>query len=239
MSRGISYSVDEKIFENFPGYVRGVVVASGVTNVESPATLVALLRDAEDALRSQVSVERLAEHPRIASWREAFRSFGARPSDYRSSIEAMARRVLRGHELPSINALVDIGNIVSLRHMMPVGGHDFGVMRADVALRFAAGTEEFFAIGSDEAERPEPGEVVFAEGDTVLTRRWVWRQGVHTAATLDTTHVEINVDGMPPVSADDVKRACGEVAELVKRFCGGETRIEMLSEDNPVIRLGL
>ncbi|MCH8063922.1 MAG: hypothetical protein IH861_15625, partial [Chloroflexi bacterium] len=182
-------------------------------------------------------VEGVAGHPRIASGREAFRSVGARPSDFRSSIEAMARRVLRGHELPSINALVDIGNIVSLRHMMPVGGHDFGVMKGDVALRFATGAEVFFAIGSDEAEHPEPGEVVFAEGDTVLTRRWVWRQGVHTAATLDTTHIEINVDGMPPVNADDVMLACNEVAELVKRFRVGEAGIELLSEGNPVIEL--
>lgn len=239
MSKGIPYSVDARIFEDFPGYLRGVVVAADVTNGESPGELVALLRDAEDALRSQVSVECVAEHPRIASWREAFRSFGARPSDFRSSIEAMARRVLRGHELPSINALVDIGNIVSLRHIMPVGGHDFGVMRGDIALRFAAGTEDFLAIGSDEAEHPEPGEVVFVEGDTVLTRRWVWRQSVHTAATLDTTHVEINVDGMPPVTADDVMLACNELAGLVKRFCGGEAKIELLSEDSPVIHLGL
>ena len=90
---------------------------------------------------------------------------------------------------------------------MPVGGHDFGVMRDDIALRFARGAEDFLAIGSEEAEHPEPGEIVFAEGDTVLTRRWVWRQGVHTAATLDTTRVEINVDGMPPVTTDDVTLA--------------------------------
>ena len=77
------------------------------------------------------------------------------------------------------------------------------------------------------------------EGDTILTRRWVWRQGVHTAATLETTHVEVNVDGMPPVSADDVMLACGEVAELVKRFPGGEAGIDLLSEDNAVIELGL
>ena len=70
-----------------------------------------------------------------------------------------------------------------------------------------------------------------------MTRRWVWRQGVHTAATLDTTHIEINVDGMPPVNLDDVRLACDDVAELVSRFCGGESRIEMLSEDSPVIGL--
>ncbi len=33
----------------------------------------------------------------------------------------MARRVAKGQELPSINALVDIGNVLSLRHLVPLG----------------------------------------------------------------------------------------------------------------------
>jgi DNA/RNA-binding domain of Phe-tRNA-synthetase-like protein len=55
----------------------------------------------------------VAEHPRIHAWREAYRAFGARPGEYRSSIEALARRVLRGDALPSINTLVDIGNVIT------------------------------------------------------------------------------------------------------------------------------
>ena len=65
----------------------------------------------------------------------------------------------------------------------------------------------------------------------------VQRQGVHTAATLDTTHVEINVDGMPPVTTDDVMPACSEVEELVEQFCSGEARIETLSKDSSVLLL--
>jgi hypothetical protein len=37
-------------------------------------------------------------------------------------------------------------------------------------LRPATGDESFVPFGSEEAEHPEPGEIVFAEGATVLTR---------------------------------------------------------------------
>ncbi len=98
------YSISPEIFARYPGYVRGVVIAHGVTNGSSPDDLVQMLRDAEASVRARVDPDRVAEEPRIKSWREAYRAFGAKPSEFRSSVEAMARRALRGDELPSISA---------------------------------------------------------------------------------------------------------------------------------------
>ncbi len=233
------FSISSQIFQRFPGYVRGVVVAEGVHNGPSPDSLIQQLRDAEAALPSQVTLEGIAEYPRIKAWREAYRSFGAKPSEFRSSIEAMTRRALRGDALPSINALVDLGNIVSLRHLLPVGGHAIDVLTDDIALRFATGEESFTAFGSDVEEHPLPGEVIFAEGSTVITRRWTWRQANHTLIRLDTTAVEINVDGMPPVSPDEVASACQEVMDLVGTYCGGRMRYQLLSAQHPMMELAV
>ena len=233
----LTYSISADIFERFPGYVRGVVVARGVRNQPSPEALVQILRQAEESVRGRLKIEGLTEFPRIKSWREAYRSFGAKPSEFRSSIEALARRVLRGDPLPSINALVDIGNVVSLRHLVPAGGHGLDVLTGHIALRPATGREEFTPFGSDKMEHPLPGEVIFAEGDTVLTRRWTWRQANHTLTRLETRAIEFNVDGLPPVTPEEVERACGEIIELLGLFCGGETRWEILSESHPRLEL--
>ncbi len=231
------FAVSEEVFSLFPGYVRGVVIARGLTNRESPEELVSLLRGAEDSLREQLKLETLAEHPRIASWREAYRSFGAKPSKFRPSIEAMARRVLRNEPLPSINALVDIGNTVSLRHIVPAGGHAIDFLLEDMELRLAAGDETFTPLDSEQAENPLPGEVIFVEGKTVLTRRWTWRQSKHTLVLPTTTEIEFNVDGLPPVPVAEVEQACREIMELIERFCGGSGRYEILSRENPRIKL--
>ncbi len=231
------YSISPEIFARYPGYVRGVVIAHGVTNGSSPDDLVQMLRDAEASVRARVDPDRVAEEPRIKSWREAYRAFGAKPSEFRSSVEAMARRALRGDELPSISALVDLGNVMSLRHLLPAGAHAIDLLRGDIELRFATGDEEFVPFGSDEPESPLPGEVIFVEGRTVLTRRWTWRQGNHTLTLPETTAIEFNVDGLPPVTKEEVEAACVEVEELIRRFCGGSTRIEYLSAENPRISL--
>jgi DNA/RNA-binding domain of Phe-tRNA-synthetase-like protein len=149
----------------------------------------------------------------------------------------MVRRVLSNHELPIINTLVDIGNVLSLRHLVPTGGHAIDEVEEDIILRPANGEETFVPFGSDQVEHPIPGEIVFVEGNTVLTRRWSWRQANHTLTLPTTTAIEFNVDGLPPVPESEVRNICQETIDMVSRFCGGRTRFEILSRENPRIKL--
>jgi len=231
------YTIANEVFNQFPGYARGVVIARDVQNQESPETLIALLREAEESVRGELDPEVLLEHPRIASWREAYRAFGAKPGKFRPSMEAMVRRILKDQEIPSINALVDIGNVVSLRHLVPAGGHAIDELTQDIALRPATGEEIFTPFDSLEAEHPLPGEIIFAEGETVLTRRWTWRQGNYTLTLPTTTAIEFNVDGLPPVPISEVEEICQEIMGLVQRFCGGRARYGVLTQGHPRIIL--
>ena len=236
--KGLTYRIAGEVFAKFPDYRRGVVLAHGMHNRASPNDLVGMLRGEEAAARLRLNVDTLTAEPRLASWREAFRQLGYKPGDFRPSIEALLRRVLRGQELPSINALVDIGNIVSLRHLLPVGGHAIDVLTQDIALRPASGAEDFVAFGSQEIEHPLPGEFIFTEGEKVLTRRWIWRQANHTLTLPETTAIEFNIDALPPVALPDVEAAGRDLMDLVARFCGGASRIDVLSKGDPRIMIG-
>lgn len=231
------YSISDEIFSLFPDYVRGVVLANEVTNTESPPNLIEMLRAAEASVRDRLNLEALTAHPKISSWREAFRKVGIKPSEFRASIEAMTRRALRHQELPSINALVDIGNVLSLRHLLPIGAHAIDVVSHDLSLCLASGEEEFVPFGSEQVEKPDPGEIIFKERNTVLTRRWSWRQANHSLTLPATRAIEFNVDGLPPVTKSEVEGICQELMELVQQFCGGQIRFEMLSSQNPRIAL--
>ena len=234
---GPFYTIEDEIFNDFPGYTRGVILAFGLKNSESPPELTAMLREAEATVRDRVKKEEIATHPRISSWRDAYRSFGAKPTKFRSSTEAMVRRVVNNNELPSINTIVDIGNVISLRHIVSVGSHAIDVVKEDIALRKATGEEEFIPFGTEQVEHPNPGEIVFCEGNTVLTRRWSWRQANHTMTVLSTTAIEFNIDGLPPVTKSEIETIGQETMDLIQRFCGGNLRYEYLSQDNPKIEL--
>jgi DNA/RNA-binding domain of Phe-tRNA-synthetase-like protein len=234
---GVSFSVAEEVFARFPDYLRGVVVAHEVTNGPTPPALVEQLRAAEASVRSRLTLETLTTEPRVAAWREAFRKSGIKPSEFRASVEAMARRALRDQALPAINTLVDLGNILSLRHLVPVGGHAIDHVTQPMTLRFATGSERFEPFGTTQVEQPDPGEIVFVEGDTVLTRRWSWRQANHTMTLPTTTAIEINVDGLPPVSREEVEVICQEAVELVRQYCGGRVWYAVVTRQNPQIML--
>ncbi len=226
-----------EIFTQFPAYCRGVVIAHGIHNGPSPEELIASLREAEAALAAQLTPETLLTNPRLASWREAYRKVGVKPADFRPSVEALARRTIRKDPLPAINTIVDLGNLFSIRYILPVGAHAIDVLTQDMELRLATGQEVFEPFGSDAIEHPLPGEIIFVVGSTVLTRRWTWRQAKHTLVTPETTAVEINVDGLPPVTVGEVEKICEEMAEMVKKYCGGEARIGILRMGSPDLSL--
>jgi DNA/RNA-binding domain of Phe-tRNA-synthetase-like protein len=181
----VGVHVCPQITAAWPDYRVAVVVAEGVRNGPSDAASERLLADAEGAAR-QLGLERPADDPRIATWRRAFSEFGSKPSRYPSSAESLLARVLKGGELPRINALVDTYNAVSLRHVIPVGGEDVDELAGDLRL-----------------VRAEDGEVVWRDDVGVTCRRWNWRQEPRTQLTEATKNAFFVFDSLPPQQSLD------------------------------------
>lgn len=216
-----TYTVSPDVFDDHPDYRRGVVVFRNLDNTRPDAELTALLRVTEQALRERVTGNP-ADYPQIAAWRDAYRRFGAKPSEHRSAIEALTRRVLKPDNLPDINPLVDIGNLLSLRYVLPAGVHPIGPQSKAIDLRKAVADDRFLVDAAAEPETIAAGEIVLAAGTRVLTRRWTWRQAADTRTLADTDCVFFDIDGLPPTSPEDVQAAIADLIELVAGYCGGQ-----------------
>src|SRR5215208_1962481 len=130
--------VDPAVHGAHPDYVALVLMASGLANGPSDADSDAQLASAEAHLRAS-GLRRATDHPHITRWRAAFSAFGAKPSRYPSSVEALITRVLKGQPLPRVNVLVDLYNAVSVRHVVPLGGEDADRLQGPLSLTIAAG----------------------------------------------------------------------------------------------------
>ncbi len=233
------YRIDPHLFQSYPGYVRGLVIARRVINIEPPIDEVArLLKSAQQTIRNRSDLEPASAQPRIAAWREAYRKFGAKPTEFPSSIEALVKRVRRGDDVPYINTLAALCNSTSLRYLTPIGGHAIDGLQPDdqLVLGYASGAEAFEPLGGDPVEHPLAGEVIFfvAPANRVMTRRWTWRQGELTKLQRTTTAAVINIDGLPPVTRSDVETIAADLATLVSMYCGGATtEVKVLSADTP------
>ena len=220
--------VSHEVLTKFPNYIRGVVVARGVNNHGENQKLLEILRKAEDNAAHDESLMDIKNHPRIASWRQAYSDFGVNPNKLYSSIESLGRRARHGDQLPYINTLVALFNYFSLKHMVPSGGDDLDRVDGNLYLTLAKGNESFTPLNSDLIEYPAPDEVIYVDDSKVMCRCWNWRQGDQTKLTPATANVAINVDCLPPVSKDKAEAITKELADLVREFCGGKTTYFLL-----------
>src|SRR5687767_6954112 len=164
--------LDPAIAERFPAYTGLIVYAFGLANGPSDGASVGRLRAAEADARAAFAATRPADHPHIAAWRAAYGGFGAKPSKYPCSVEALLGRTVKGQDLPPINRCVDLYNAVSLRHVLPIGGEDLDTLDGDLILRFATGEEPFdLPEGGAEISHPAQGEVIWADRLGVTCRR--------------------------------------------------------------------
>jgi DNA/RNA-binding domain of Phe-tRNA-synthetase-like protein len=224
------------IVARYPNVVGGVILARGMTNGPAPEDLQAAFRAEQQATLRRIGDTPLSQIESLAAWRSVFRSFDVDPTQYRSAAEALLRRLTKKGDIPSINMLVDLGNLVSIRYALPVAVFDTRALQGAVTVHFADGSERYTTLGQDEVEHPEPGEVVFSdETKLVIARRWCWRQSDQSAAQEDTTQAIITVEAHHAEGQKDIDAALKDLLALLRAFAGGNFIAARLDVTNPAI----
>ena len=229
-------TIAQEVFDKWPEYRRYVVVGTGLDNGEEDSPLLALIREAELGVRNDPELENYKEYPLSASWRYVFEDMGLNPNKFPPSIANLIKRTRSGKDLPFINRLVAIFNIISLRYRIPCGGDDLACLEGDLRLGPAKGDEVFAHLGNPEAvENPEPGEIILHDtgNGSVFCRGWCWKNGDPSKITPATTHVAINLDSMPPLDVTTHRMAAEDLVRLLENHCGGTTVIKLISPESP------
>ena len=217
----------KEIIGKYPELEIGVIVVKGANNKGCEKTR---LSEIEDKLKHEIDAETITEIPAIAKWREVYKSFGAKPSKYRNSAEALLKSALtRG--IPSINKLVDIYNYISLKYTMTVGGEDIEKIEGCLVLDLAKGDEEFYSIGSKENDHPKEGEVVYKDNKGIICRRWNWREADRTKLTEETKDAVIVIENLISEDSVKLKQAIEEMKKLIEEECNAECEIKLLDKN--------
>jgi DNA/RNA-binding domain of Phe-tRNA-synthetase-like protein len=233
----VTFRYAQEILARYPSVVGGVILASGLTNDSSPDALRAEYTAGQVAVRTRIGETPLSQLPSLAAWRSVFRGFGLDPTQYRGAAEALLRRLTKKGEIPSVNTLVDIGNLVSIRYALPVALFDLRATSGTITVRFATGDERYTTLneaGEAQPAHPEPGEVIFAdETGLVIARRWCWRQSDESAMREDSTRALVTVEAHHEVGQADVTAALADLQSLLARYAGGEYETAILDADHP------
>ncbi len=231
----MQFAVAPEVFALTPRPCFGVVVAKSVQAAAAGAERQAadLLREEALSFAAAHEGEDVREHPHIAVWREVFRAVGVNPSRYPSSVEALARRVQKRPELASINPVVDLVNALSLRYVLSMGAHDLDTLDGDIELRPARPDDRFVPLGGGAPERPDPGELVYATGSAVRTRKWTWRQGEVAKVTRASRRLFFPIDAFEGVTDAAAVAARDDLARSLERLFGAQVEVAWVDSDHP------
>ena len=95
------------MFSLRPDYRALLLAVDGIKFGDSDETSEDSLRRAEASARAALNKSTVDQLPHVASCRDAYRSFGAKPQRTRNSVEALLRRAA-GPGLPRVNRLTDL-----------------------------------------------------------------------------------------------------------------------------------
>ncbi|MCI7240733.1 MAG: hypothetical protein MR493_05290 [Aerococcus suis] len=180
--------------------------------------------------------EPISKNPVVEQWREAFRQFKTKKGA-RSSIEALLKRVQKGSPVNSINPLVDLYNMVSMRHAVPVGSEDLAKVSGDIRLDVAEGGESFLPLGAEEDSPSLPGEVGYFDNDGAICRCFNWREAQRTMITEETETAVIVIEAINDEQKERAQEAQNELADLLAEHLDVTASKHHLTVENPYVDL--
>jgi DNA/RNA-binding domain of Phe-tRNA-synthetase-like protein len=227
----------------FPDFSVAVVACENLAiPAIRPALFDAEIEKREAAIRAAWGRTPLAEIYGIAVWRQAYRQFGIKKTSYRSSVERLVKNTLAGRPLPAINGFVDCYNAVSLAHIFPAGADDLDKVRGNIAFRYSREGDSFLDMGATDESgaplgaSPKPGEVVYADAEKILCRRWNWRQDARSVVTPETRRAVVTIQAN---GTGDLQAAVDDLISLIFKTCSGQKSVVIANANRPIVDLPL
>lgn len=213
----MKFVIEDRVFEALPEVCFGVVVARDLENGPGRPLVAKLLEQSMEAAREKFKGQIVKEHPDLQCYRDAFHKLGLNPNKFPCSVEALSARVAKGGALPDLNGAVNLVNAISLKYTLPMGAHDLDSVQGDLQVRFSRQGDLFTPFGQDAPEAVDEGELVYADGREVRTRRWIWRQSDKGKVTRESKNIFFPIDGFRNINGTSLLTARDELARTLEQ----------------------
>ena len=212
-------SVDKTIFEKIPQYKVGVAFISGLDNSKGVETREPKIRD-------------YAQNE-IDTWDVAAKNLGLDTHMFPQANKNLSQRFVKDRTLPKVNPIVDIANVFSLETGAPVGLHDADKV-SDIEIRPGRAGDHYQVLNQAKIENVvDP--IVYASGQTVMTRNWTWRLSETSKADSRTKNAILFVDTLS-LSFEETSKITRETAEeMVAKLGGKITSLAILDTNTPSV----
>ncbi len=168
-------------------------------------------------IRSQLTLEDVKDDPIFRSYRDLYWTFGMDPTKLRVSSEAVLRRILTGLNLWRISDIVDVINLASAYHKIPIGLVDIEKLRGNLVVRKASKGEVFQRIGG-KTIMCRGREIVVADDVKIVCFGYATHDSERTMITKDSCNVLVLLYGTKDVTRDIFDNALKITLDMIDRW---------------------
>ena len=208
------------------GLMVGVMMLHSVAIGESSANLRRSIQSsAEEVRRRFSSVAAIREAPEVLAFRRIYEAVGVNPNKHAPACQRLLEMAWKRGDLPRINTLVDLYNMVSIQCLLSLGAHDLGSVTLPIHLGIAAGDQSFRPLGSYGGENVRRGEFTYCDARHRVVCRLDLVQADFSKIAAQTCEAVLIVEGTRAHDQWIFEKAASAVTQLVSDYCGGTAEI--------------
>lgn len=194
----------------------GVLEAEGIQAGELSQEFEAERERVTARIAAQCAGKQPADIPGVAETRALFHQLDLDPTKTRPSSEALLRRVLQGKGLPRVNPAVDVCNLSSLEHQIPLGLYDRDVVKGGIRVRVGREGEGYPGIRKQRVNLH--GRLLLADDDGPFGAPT--SDSARTAVTAGTQNLLVVLFCPVDRAGRDLTGALEHLAGMLTKHCG-------------------
>lgn len=171
----LTLRIETNLLNRYPQLRVGAFCVEGLAHAAGRVTTGQLaelwMQTVAELTRIGTTSDKVADVPVVAEWRRAIAACGLKPSTYKSSVEALVRRVLKDGAVSTPLPIVTAYCAISARTLAPMGGYDMSRLPvASVDVRCGRPERDTFTpLGGRAEDMPITRDVaLYASGNTVM-----------------------------------------------------------------------
>ncbi len=204
--------------------VKGVVI-EGLDNETIDEAYLSYRKEKIAELFNQYKEVRIKEDPIVEGFYQLHSKVNVRRRNNAPSVETLVRLLQKREDLPQINKVVDLYNIISTETKVSLGAHDIDKISGNVTLKIQDGSEKFIPLGKDEPQAIKAGEYSYIDEDHEIICHLEIRQVNKTLVDEKTKNIFIIVQGNEVTPQNLLEDTCHQLIDTITKYCGGKGRI--------------
>jgi DNA/RNA-binding domain of Phe-tRNA-synthetase-like protein len=207
-----SLAVDETLYGTI---AIGLLEAEGIELKSLPPEFTAERDAVTQRMIGRFAGKQPSDIPGVAESRELFHRLGVDPTKTRPSNEALLRRVLKGKGMPEVNTAVDVCNLCSLEHQLPLGLYDRDKIKGPIEVRLGATGEGYAGIRKQRVNLSK--RLLLSDDNGPFGAPT--SDSAHTCVSQTTTNLLVVVFCPPGRAGDAISTLLEQLTDRLGRYC--------------------